>query len=74
MLTEAEAEHAFGCAKSEAGGAYAIGELRAENYIVHFEAPFGSGLNFVSPDVKKVTGHEPRTLEAWFKENAAAFK
>ena len=48
LLTEAEAEHAFGCAKSEAGGAYAIGELRAENYIVHFEAPFGSGLNFVS--------------------------
>src|ERR1700751_4663162 len=47
VLTEAEAEHAVGCVKSEADGAYAIGELRAEQYLVHFEAPLSSGLNFV---------------------------
>jgi|GEM_PF-3399643 len=47
LLTETEAEHAFGCTKSETGGAYAIGELQPEKYIVHFEAPFGSGLNLV---------------------------
>jgi uncharacterized protein YbjT (DUF2867 family) len=31
-------------------------------------------LDRTSPHFKQVTGHEQRTIETWFKENAAAFK
>ena len=49
-------------------------EWLADAFIGLNAAIKAGGLDFVTPDVKNVTGHEPRPLEAWFKENAGAFK
>jgi hypothetical protein len=48
LLGEEEAAHAFGCAKTDAGGDYTITELRPEAYDVVFGDPFPSKLNFIT--------------------------
>ncbi|TWD82432.1 uncharacterized protein YbjT (DUF2867 family) [Kribbella amoyensis] len=56
-----------------------IAELRAtmpEQYASAFESFYADGIideTSVTDDVQRVTGHPPRTLEAWTQENKALF-
>jgi hypothetical protein len=47
LLSEAEKEHAIGCAETDSAGAYTVSELVPESYAVYFSVGPSSSLNFL---------------------------